>query len=77
MEKALHNSGIIYTFFKYGDFSGTRNGRYFTDFTENFFKAFIGEIEQLTIELLWITDDVRPSRREEKWLNIILRTKRR
>ena len=77
MVKALHNDGIVYTSFKYGDFSGMRNGRYFTDFTENSFRAFIAEIEQLVIEKLWITNDVRPGRQDEKWLNTILRTTRR
>ncbi len=77
VEKALHNGGIIYTSFKYGDFSGMRNGRYFTDFTENSFRDFIAEIEQLEIEKMWITNDVRPGRHDEKWLNTILRTKRR
>lgn len=77
MEKALHSDGIIYTSFKYGDFSGMRNGRYFTDFTEDIFKMFVADMEQLVIEKLWITDDVRPGRQDEKWLNTILRTTRR
>jgi len=77
MKKALHKEGIIYTSFKYGDFAGMRNGRYFTDFTENTFRAFVAEIEQLTIEQLWITGDVRPGRQDEKWLNTFLRPTRR
>lgn len=77
MEKALHHNGIIYTSFKYGDFSGMKNGRYFTDFTEDSFKMFIAEIERLVIEKLWITGDARPGRQDEKWLNTILRTTRR
>lgn len=77
MEEALHNNGIIYTSFKYGDFSGMRNGRFFTNFTEDTFMAFISEVEQLVVEKLWITSDVRPGRQDEKWLNMILRTTRR
>ncbi len=76
MEKALHCNGIIYTSFKYGDFSGMRNGRYFTDFTEDSFRLFVTGIAQLVIEKLWITGDVRPGRQDEKWLNTILRTTR-
>lgn len=37
MVQALKENGIIYTSFKYGDFEGERNGRYFTDFTEKSF----------------------------------------
>lgn len=77
MEEALHNGGIIYTSFKYGSFSGMRNGRFFTDFTEESFTDFVSEIEQLEIEKIWITGDVRPGRENEKWLNMILRSKRR
>ena len=70
---ALKGSGVIYTSFKYSDFEGVRNGRYFTDFTEDSFKEFIAEIPELTIEEYWITGDVRPGRGDEKWLNFILR----
>lgn len=70
---ALKDNGVIYTSFKYGDFEGGRNGRYFTDFTEDTFDKFIKVIQELTIEEEWITSDVRPGRGEEKWLNLILR----
>ncbi len=75
MKIALKSNGIIYTSFKYGNFSGERNGRYFTDMTENFFEKFLKQIDNLEIEEQWITSDVRPERGEEKWLNIILRKK--
>ena len=70
---ALKDNGVIYTSFKYGDFEGERNGRYFTDFTEDTFDKIIKVIPELTIEEEWITSDVRPGRGEEKWLNLILR----
>lgn len=72
MLKALKEDGIIYTSFKYGDFEGERNGRYFTDFTEKTFEEFVGEIDNLQLKEEWITGDVRPGRGEEKWLNVIL-----
>ncbi len=70
---ALKDNGAIYTSFKYSDFEGERNGRYFTDFTEVAFKEFIAEIPELRIEDYWITGDVRPGRGDERWLNLILR----
>ena len=70
---ALKSAGVIYSSFKYGDFEGERNGRYFTDFTEDTFRDFIKDIPELTIEDHWITSDVRPGRDEEKWLNLLLR----
>ena len=77
MEQALHIGGIIYTSFKYGEFEGMRNGRYFTDFTEDSFRNFLTEIERLMLEKLWITRDARSGRQDEQWLNMILRTTRR
>ena len=73
MAIALKSNGIIYTSFKYGTFSGERNGRYFTDMTESTFTAFIRNIADLVTEEQWISSDVRPGRGEEQWLNIILR----
>lgn len=75
MSKALKDEGIIYTSFKYGDFSGERNGRYFTDMTEDSFTKLIANVENLKVEEQWITADVRPQRGNEKWLNLILRKK--
>ena len=73
MAIALKEDGIIYTSFKYGNFEGERNGRYFTDMTEEKFAKFLSEIDSLEIEEQWITLDVRPGRGEERWLNLILR----
>ena len=73
MSIALKDNGVIYTSFKYGNFEGERNGRYFTDFTEDTFDKFMKVIPEITIEEEWITSDVRPGRGEEKWLNLILR----
>ncbi len=73
MTLAVKANGIIYTSFKYGTFSGERNGRYFTDMTEKTFAELLRKIPGLEIEEQWITSDVRPGRGEEKWLNLILR----
>lgn len=73
MAHALKDKGIIYTSFKYGDFEGERNGRYFTDMTETSFLRLLADVGELKIEDQWVTSDVRPGRGEEKWLNLILR----
>lgn len=75
MGTALKKNGVIYTSFKYREFEGERNGRYFTDFTIDTFTEFMQEIGNLKIEDCWITSDVRPGRYEEKWLNLILQKK--
>ena len=70
---ALKNNGVLYTSFKYGTFSGERNGRFFTDMTEETFRELLLKVPELAIEDLTITTDVRPGRGEERWLNLILR----
>jgi len=75
MYAALKSKGWIYASFKYGEFEGERNGRYFTDFTTDAFKDFIHDMHGLKIEEQWITGDVRPGRGEEKWLNLLLQKK--
>ena len=49
MHRALKKNGIIYTSFKYGTFEGERNGRYFTDFTEEKFNEFVQNIENVKL----------------------------
>lgn len=70
---ATKKDGIIYISFKYGDFEGERNGRYFTDMTENSMKELLSSFPELRVEKQWITSDIRFNRDDEKWLNIILR----
>jgi len=68
---ALTGEGVLYTSFKYGSFEGIRGGRHFTDFTEETLRAFWQEAFGLRILELWITQDVRPGRAEERWLNVL------
>lgn len=73
IENALKNNGILYTSFKYGEFSGERNGRYFTDMTEDIFDSILQRCPYFQIIEIWKTGDVRPGRHAEQWLNILLR----
>ena len=75
MAIALKTDGIIYTGFKYGTFIGERNGRFFTDMTEETFADLLRQIEDIDLDLeeQWVTTDVRPGRGEERWLDLILR----
>jgi SAM-dependent methyltransferase len=72
---ALKQDGIIYTSFKYGNYEGMRNGRYFTDMDNAKFDDFISQYPNITVEELWVTGDVRPGRSNEQWLNVILKKK--
>ena len=72
---ALVSRGVVYTSFKYGTEETERNGRYFTDMTEDKIKRLLDIVGLFLIEDMWITSDVRPGREDEKWLNLILRKK--
>lgn len=76
MARALVSHGIVYTSFKYGDWEGERNGRYFTDMTEEKMKRMLDKTDAFLIEDMWVTSDVRPGREEENWLNLILRKRK-
>lgn len=69
---ALKEDGIFYASFKYGDFEGERNGRYFTDYTEERFATLLAQFPEFTQLEQFITIDQRPDR-EERWLNVMLR----
>ena len=70
---ALMPKGYLYTSFKYGDFAGMRNGRYFTDMTEQSFTHLLQEVDGLELVEYWLSCDVRKGRGDEKWLNLVLR----
>lgn len=73
MSLATKENGIIYLSFKYGEFEGEKNGRYFTDMTEDSMAEMLMDFPELKVEKQWITGDVRAGREDERWLNLILR----
>ena len=72
LRNSLKENGILYASFKYGDFEGERNGRYFNDLTESTAIKIFEKNEFKVIET-WITHDARPSREDERWTNILLK----
>ena len=72
LKKSLKDEGIFYASFKLGDFEGERNGRFFNDFTEDTAKHLF---ENAGFEIIktWLTNDARPERHDEKWVNILVK----
>lgn len=68
----LKSGGYLYISVKHGDFEGERNGRYFTDLTEESLAGIIQGVSGLSLDKTFISKDVRPDR-EEEWLNAIIR----
>ena len=67
---ALHSKGILYASFKYGNFTGMRHGRYFTDMTEERWQALTEGMTAWHVLKIWVTGDVREGR-SGQWLNIL------
>ena len=65
--------GVFYLSFKYGDFEGVRNGRWFTDLDEAGIDEVLAKVPQLQIAKLSTSGDVRPGRQQERWLNVFCR----
>jgi hypothetical protein len=72
ISRALKKGGTFFASFKYGTFEGERNGRYFTDLTEESFRKLIESLGELEIIETWATGDVRVGRENEKWLNVVV-----
>ena len=72
--KSLQSGGIFYASFKYGEGLTERVNRVFTDYTRDSARALFEEAGFEIIECEE-TDDVRPGREGEKWVNVIARKK--
>ena len=75
LSRNLNKGGCFYMSFKYGDHSGERNGRFFTDMTKESLIELLEDVTELSLEEDYITSDVRPGRSDEKWLNVIYKRK--
>lgn len=70
--RALKPSGVMYMSYKYGDYEGDRDGRFFNDMTEEKFAGVFADIEGLSLIEEWYSEDVRRGK-DVKWYNVILR----
>ena len=68
----LKGDGLFYCSFKLGTGEAKRGGRHFTNLDEQGLKEVL-ESTDLTIARTWVTQDLRPGRENEHWLNAILK----
>jgi len=69
---ALRPQGVLYASFKYGSFSGERNSRYFLDLTEHDLEEIVAHSKIFAVLETSISQDVRPNRSSETWLNAFM-----
>lgn len=72
---ALKEGGIIYMSFKYGEGEVQKGGRHFSNYKEDTFTKLLDSLDLFEIEKFWKTEDVRPDRKNEFWLNVIVKKK--
>ncbi len=72
MRDALVSTGVMYISFKFGNYEGERNGRFFFDVTPEVFSDLISRVFGLKVIEEWFTEDVRPEK-ETQWYNVILK----
>jgi SAM-dependent methyltransferase len=70
LSKALKPNGILYCSFKYGEGECQIENRLFTYMNEEKFSRIIKE-SSLKVNNIWISEDLRPDRKTEKWLNAV------
>ena len=68
---AVKASGVFYMSFKFGDFEGERDGRFFMDMTAEKFHEILENVVGWTLVDEWDSEDVRRGK-NVKWYNAIL-----
>ncbi|MCR5604957.1 MAG: class I SAM-dependent methyltransferase [Lachnospiraceae bacterium] len=68
---AVKVNGAFYMSFKYGDFEGERDGRFFMDMTAEKFHEILKSVTGWTLIEEWDSEDVRRGK-NVKWYNAIL-----
>ena len=70
LKRALKDGGVLYASFKYGEEEKVVSGRLFYYYNEQSLRMLMIENGFEVLEL-FVTQDVRKGRREEKWVNVI------
>lgn len=69
--KALRPCGILYMSFKKGNGLLIRRSRCFLDAEPDVLEQMLGTIEGVSVQDLWLTEDVREDR-NEVWVNVVV-----
>lgn len=71
--KSLKMDGILYMSFKYGEFSGIRNERYFEEYNTRGLKELISRHKELQILDMWKSNDIRIEMDDDVWIHAIVK----
>lgn len=71
--RLLKKNGVLFASFKKKETDHEKEGRRFTNMTEESLRALIRECSQLEILEILLTQDVREGRKDEAWISILSR----
>ena len=71
--RCCKNNAVIYTSYKCGQKETIKDGRIFSNFTQEVLYNFIESIPQLILLDQWISFDVRGRTDNSQWVNVILK----
>lgn len=71
--RALKSKGVMFVSFKLRDGEWEQDGRFFNGYDENSFGELVKKDPSFVFCSIWTSDDVRPDRKHEKWLNALIR----
>ena len=72
LHQATRPGGIVYVSFKHGAGERLSQGRHFSDFTPTQLQNFVDLHSPFEVLQIWETQDVRPGRSQERWVNALL-----
>lgn len=75
IQESLKDGGILFMSFKYGDFAGVRNNRYYKTYRMKELKEILEEYDGLTLLKINKNSDIRQARTDEKWIHVIAKKK--
>jgi SAM-dependent methyltransferase len=70
--RALKPGGMMFISFKLRNGEWKKGGRFFNGYDEGSFRTLLSRHLTLRLHSVWISDDVRPQRAGEKWLNALV-----
>jgi len=71
--KSIKPGGILYASYKYGDTQRIKEKRLFNDYMERDLEMLFSGIDDAVVKEWWISGDVRAERKNERWLNVVVR----
>ena len=70
--RALKDDGVLYASWKYGEAERRDGERFYCDMTEEKLKKLLQRTGCFVCKEAWVSEDVLPLHREQRWLNVVL-----